>query len=81
VDEEGEEDGEAEGWVGVIGCVRDEALGYLMQGDCARGLEAEGEKDIGGDVMVVVVVVVVLLLLLLLLLLGRYSGIVGVAMM
>ena len=72
MDEEGEEDGEAEGWVGVIGCVRDEALGYLMQGDCARGLEAEGEKDIGGDVMVVVV---------LLLLLGRYSGIVGVAMM
>jgi len=53
VDEEGEEDGEAEGGVGVVGGVGDEAFGNFVQGDCCACLEAEGEEGVGWDVVVV----------------------------
>ena len=59
MDEEGEEDGDAEGGVGVVGRVGDEAFGEFMQGDSDAGLEADGEEGVGGDVVVVVVRVVV----------------------
>lgn len=59
VDEEGEEDGEAEGGVGVVCGVCYKAFGNLVQGDCARGLQADGEEDVCWDVVVVAWFVVV----------------------
>lgn len=53
MDEEGEEDGEAERGVGVVGCVGDEAFGDFVQGDGGAGLQADGEEDVGWDVVVV----------------------------
>ena len=57
VDEEGEEDGEAECGVGVIGGVGDEAFGNFVEGDSAAGLEADGEEDVGRDVVVMLLLV------------------------
>lgn len=73
MDEEGEEDGEAEGGVGVVGCVGDEAFGDFVEGDGRAGLEADGEEDVGGDVVVVLGggVVVVVIMLMLMLMMGR----------
>ena len=70
MDEEGEEDGEAEARVGVVGGVGDEAFGEFVEGYGDGGLEADGEEGVLGDV-----VVVVLLLLLLLLLVLRGVGV------
>jgi len=53
VDEEGEEDGEAEGGVGVVGGVGDEAFGDLVQGDCRACLKAKREECVRWDVVVV----------------------------
>lgn len=53
MDEEGEEDGEAEGWVGVVGGVGDEAFWDFVERDGGGGLEADGEEDVGGNVVVV----------------------------
>jgi len=53
VDEEGEEDGEAEGGVGVVGGVGDEAFGDFVQGDCCACLETEGKEGVCWDVVVV----------------------------
>lgn len=55
MDEEGEEDGEAEGGVCVVGCVGYEAFGDFVEGDCAAGLQAYGKEDVGWDVVVVLV--------------------------
>ena len=52
MDEEGEEDGEAEAWVRVVGGVGDEAFGEFVQGYGDGGLEADGEEGILGDVVV-----------------------------
>jgi len=51
--EEGEEDGEAEGRVCVVGSVSDEAFGDFMQRNGCAGLEAEGKENICWDVVVV----------------------------
>lgn len=53
VDEEGEEDGEAQRGVGVVGCVGYEAFGDFVQGDCGAGLEADREENVGWHVVVV----------------------------
>jgi hypothetical protein len=53
VDEESEEDGEAEGGIGVVSCVGDEAFGNFVEGNGGGGLEADGEEDVGWDVVVV----------------------------
>lgn len=53
MDEEGHEDGEAEGWIGVIGRVGDEALGDFVEGDGDGGLEADGEEGVLWDVVMV----------------------------
>lgn len=58
VDEEGEEDGHAEGWVRVVRGVGDEAFGEFVERDGDGGLEADGEEGVGGDVVVVFVWVV-----------------------
>lgn len=53
MDEEGEEDGEAEGGVGVVGGVGDEAFWDFVEGDGGGGLQADGEEDVGWDVVMV----------------------------
>lgn len=53
MDEEGEEDGEAEARVGVIGGVSDEAFGDFVEGDGGASLEADREEDVRWDVVVV----------------------------
>ena len=53
MDEEGEEDGEAEAWVRVVGGVGDEAFGEFVEGYGDGGLEADGEEGVLGDVVVV----------------------------
>ena len=53
MDEEGEEDGEAEARVGVVGGVGDEAFGEFVEGYGDGGLEADGEEGVLGDVVVV----------------------------
>jgi hypothetical protein len=53
VDEEGEEDGEAEARVGVVGRVGYEAFGDFVESDCGAGLQADGEEGVCGDVVVV----------------------------
>ena len=53
MDEEREEDGKAQPWIGVVSGEGDEAFGEFVQGYCHAGLQANGEKGIGGDVVVV----------------------------
>jgi len=57
VDKEGEEDGDAEFGVGVVGGVGDEPFGEFVQGYGDGGLEADGEEGVLGDVVVVVLLV------------------------
>lgn len=54
MDEEGEEDGDAEGGVRVVRRVGYEAFGELVQGDGEGGLQADGEEGVLRDVVVVV---------------------------
>lgn len=54
MDEEGEEDGEAQARVGVVGGVGYEALGEFVQGYGDGGLQADGEEGVLGDVVVVI---------------------------
>lgn len=63
MDEEGEEDGEAEGGVGVVGCVGYKAFGDFVEGDGAGGLEAYAHEYVFGDVVVVACGVVVAVIL------------------
>jgi len=63
VDEEGEEDGEAEGGVGVIGGVGDEAFGNLVEGDGCACLEAERKEGVCWDVVVVLLRLLVVFVL------------------
>jgi len=55
VHKQGHENGEAEGRVGVVGGVCDEALRELVQRDGDAGLQPEGHESVCGDVVVVVV--------------------------
>lgn len=53
MDEEGEEDGESQSGIRVVGGVGYEAFGDFVQGDGGGCLEADGEEGIGGDMVVV----------------------------
>lgn len=53
MDKKREEDAEAEGGVGVVRGVGDEAFWDFVQGDGGAGLETDGEEDVGWDVVVV----------------------------
>jgi hypothetical protein len=55
MNEKGEEDGESQSWVRVVGRIRNEALWDFVKGDGYAGLHANGKERIGGHVMMVLV--------------------------
>lgn len=74
MDEEGKEDGETERGVCVVCGVGDEAFWDFVQGDCGAGLEADGEEDVGRDVVVmwwVVMIMIVIVIMVVIMVMRR----------